>query len=466
MEAFDDRDTISAPLDGAGGGRGGLSRDPIEALRVCGSRHEVEIPKSHKSFTLGAGRNCDLVLEDDYASKIHCALERRPGGHMAILDAGSKNGTLLNGNRVESAELCPGAIITVGKTKVVALGRRSRGRLTAYEMLRGKDPAFREQIDLAIRAASSACSVLIVGETGTGKELVARAIHDASPRCAAPFVALNCGAIAPELIASELFGHERGAFTGATSNREGVFERAHGGTLFLDELAELPVDHQPHLLRVLETGTLCPVGGNYERAVDVRLVAATNRSESLGTPRGPLRPDLYHRVATVFVTLPPLRERSGDIPILVRTFLDELTPEFGPRSVPSSVMRTLSAYPWPGNVRELRHAVQRAVALCRHELTLDKLLPPQLAAAPLCPAPTHKRTLAASEPGIGDEGLGAFDQFQRDLFLRTLEQEGSIRKAADVLDIPKSTFADRCRRLGIRRVNGRRYAVVNRRLDR
>jgi len=466
MDPFDDRETISAPIEGLGGGSRPPSRDPVEALRECGSRREIEIPRERSRFTIGAGQDCDLPLDDDYATSLHCVIERRPGGGAVLRDCRSKNGSLLNGNRVEIAELRPGALLTIGKTQLVVLGRRSRGRLTSYERLRGKDPAFREQVDLAVQAASSTCSVLILGETGTGKELVARAIHDASPRCAAPFVALNCGAIAPDLIASELFGHEKGAFTGATANREGVFERAHGGTLFLDELAELPLDHQPHLLRVLETHTICPVGGNAERTVDVRLVAATNRSDMLGSGDGPLRDDLYHRIATVPVALPPLRHRQGDIPILVRAFLDELAAEFGPRSVSRAVMRALCAYPWPGNVRELRHAVQRAVALCRYELTLDKLLPPQVTITPMSARASHKRTLPARERSrLGqatdaEDGLGPLDQVQRDMILDALDQHGSIRKAAQALGMAKSTLADRARRLGIRRVGDSCYRVV------
>src|SRR6185312_10581518 len=215
----------------------------------------------------------------------------------------------------------------------------------------------------ALKAAQTECSVLILGETGTGKDLLARVVHESSRRNMGPFVAVNCGAIPRELIASELFGHEKGAFTGATDARDGYFMEANGGTLFLDEMGELPIELQAHLLRVLETKTVRRVGSSIERPVNVRIVAATNRTEGLGTESSRLRTDLYHRLATGILALPPLRDRMSDVPELVDALLDELTPDYGRKQLSHAAWISLQKYGWPGNVRELRHAVARAVTL-------------------------------------------------------------------------------------------------------
>jgi transcriptional regulator with GAF, ATPase, and Fis domain len=305
--------------------------------------------------------------------------------------------------------------------------------------------------------AASGCSVLVAGETGTGKELFARAIHEASGRALGPFVAVNCGAIPAELVGSELFGHERGAFTGALVERDGVFVQADGGTLFLDELGELPRALQPHLLRALETRRVQRIGGNRDRAVDIRLVAATNRAE-LDGPSSPLRPDLYHRIATVVIELPPLRARRDDVARLVDSFLTELEPEFGTRTVDPEIVRLLAEQEWPGNVRELRHAVHRAVALSARELRLEDLLPyrrctPRAGAgagareaSPAWPLPLPPPPAGTAPP----DPMTAFDSALRQVLLAAYHQHGSMRRAAAALGIPRSTFADRARRLRIR----------------
>ena len=310
---------------------------------------------------------------------------------------------------------------------------------------------------MAMRAARTDCSVLVVGETGTGKELVARAIHDASPRSSGPFIAVNCGAISRDLIGAELFGHERGAFTGASAARDGVFVQASGGTLFLDELGELPREQQPHLLRVLETHNVRRLGGNCEQPVDVRLVAATNRVANLGTPDSSLRLDLFHRVATVVVPLPPLRERAGDIPLLVRAFMADFAHEFGQRAIDRHTLRALVEYPWPGNVRELRQAIQRAMTLCSEELTLDQLLPhvenhlvrsALQGATDKAPRRQKQKTRTRVCPTI-EARLRPIDIIIRDALLDALDSHSSMRRAAESLGLAKSTFADWARRLGI-----------------
>jgi len=295
-------------------------------------------------------------------------------------------------------------------------------------------------VEQALKAAQSECSVLILGETGTGKDLLARVIHESSRRSSGAFVAVNCGAIPRELIASELFGHEKGAFTGATETRDGYFMEANGGTLFLDEMGELPIELQAHLLRVLETKTVRRVGSSTERPVNVRIVAATNRTEGLGTESSRLRNDLYHRLATVVLGLPPLRERLSDVPELVDALLDELTPDYGRKQLTHEAWIALQRHSWPGNVRELRHAVARAVTLGGDTLEAHDFFTGGM-------GPNRRTELA--ELDDADPLLAPYESMMRGAMEQALAQYGSIRAAAAALGMPKSTFADRARQYGI-----------------
>jgi transcriptional regulator with PAS, ATPase and Fis domain len=293
-------------------------------------------------------------------------------------------------------------------------------------------------VEQALKAAQTDCTVLIVGETGTGKDLLARVIHEASRRMTEPFVAVNCGGIPRELIGSELFGHEKGAFTGAHADRDGYFVEAHGGTLFLDEIGELPIELQPHLLRVLESRRVRRIGSASEREVDVRIIAATNRLEHLGTDASKLRLDLYHRLATVVLVLPPLRERMGDLSELVQGMLHELVAEHGPKMLSDAAWKVLAENRWPGNVRELRHAVVRAVALGGDVLEPEHFFPEQ--------------RLVWSRPVEDDtdgEPLVPYERVLRSAMERAIAAHGSIRAAANHLGMPKSTFADRAQRWGL-----------------
>jgi two-component system, NtrC family, response regulator GlrR len=227
------------------------------------------------------------------------------------------------------------------------------------------------------RIAPSELSVLIEGETGTGKELVAESLHRASSRAAGPFVVFDCSSVAPTLVESELFGHERGAFTGAVSARAGVFELAQGGTLFMDELGELPKDLQPKLLRVLEKREVRRVGGSQPIPIDIRLIAATNRNLRAEVKRGAFREDLYFRVAGAQVEVPPLRERLDDLPLLIDEFLAESQPARTLAEIPSDVWDTFKSHGWPGNVRELRNAVQRMLVTPEHALEARDLFAAQ-----------------------------------------------------------------------------------------
>jgi DNA-binding NtrC family response regulator len=246
--------------------------------------------------------------------------------------------------------------------KFAEVERRSQG----FDTILGRSTALRQSLDQAARvAAHRDVTVLIGGETGTGKELLARAIHYESPRAAEPFVEVNCAAIPANLLESELFGHEKGAFTGAVTSKPGLFELAHGGTLLLDEVATLPLDLQPKLLRALESRTIRRVGGNQGRQVDIRLIAATHTDLRSAVARGEFREDLYYRLNVVALSLPPLRDREGDVELLAETFVSRIATSYGLPVPPlTPELRTaLRQHAWPGNVRELRNALERALVL-------------------------------------------------------------------------------------------------------
>jgi two-component system, NtrC family, response regulator HydG len=268
-----------------------------------------------------------------------------------------------------------------------ALKERLKG-LEGMSGVVGEAPSFRAAMDLVRQAAPSSATVLLQGESGTGKEVVARAIHDLSPRSSAPFVAVNSAAIPEGLLESELFGYEKGAFTGATARREGRFERAHGGTLFLDEIGELTAPIQAKLLRVLQDGTFERLGGNETLRTDVRVVAATNKDLEQEVAEGRFREDLYYRLAVIAVTLPPLREHRSDIPLLAQHFLKRYEGQaVRPlRGFTQAAMQALESYHWPGNVRQLENVVHRAVVLCRGDRIDLVDLPDEVRSAETVPA--------------------------------------------------------------------------------
>jgi DNA-binding NtrC family response regulator len=398
---------------------------------------EYPLAAEPQRWLVGSGTNCDLVLDDPYVSAMHCILERRPSGSLLVRDKRSRNGTMIDGNLVEAAELQVGSRLALGRTTLIALSGPNAYIPGALSSLRGHDPVFRATVEQAVKAAQTDCNVLIIGETGTGKDLLARVIHESSRRSTESFVAVNCGGIPRELIGSELFGHEKGAFTGAHAERDGYFVEADGGTLFLDEIGELPIELQPHLLRALESRRVRRIGGASERPVDVRIVAATNRVEHLGTEASKLRLDLYHRLATVVLVLPPLRERMSDLPELVQGILSELAPEHGEKTVSDAAWKALADNRWPGNVRELRHAVVRAVALGGTELEPEHFFPELRLVWP--------RANELPE----EEALVPYERVLRSAMERAIAAHGTIRAAASHLGMPKSTFADRAQRWGL-----------------
>jgi len=305
--------------------------------------------------------------------------------------------------------------------------------------LLGHSPAIRHLKYCLQRVAGSEVNVLILGESGTGKDLVAQVLHELSPRRAGPYIAVNCGAIAPNIIESELLGHERGSFTGAERCRAGYFEAAHRGSLFLDEISEMPMATQVKLLRVLETRTLRRVGGSDEIAVDLRIVAASNRPPSAAIRDGLLREDLLYRLSVVRVTVPPLRERPDDIPVLANQFLQDLNrQENQEKRFSPGFLRMLSAYAWPGNVRELKNAVNRAYILC------DDLI--ELPADALFRAVRLPRLSSGSlKVSIGT----SLEECERELILATLKHCRDDRpRCAAMLGVSLRTLYNRLDRYG------------------
>jgi two-component system, NtrC family, response regulator HydG len=313
---------------------------------------------------VGAHASCDLVLADPQVSRRHAELAVVPEG-IRIKDLGSTNGTWWQGTKVGEVVVPSGATVQFGATPVRIAAAEAMSLPPSDEdhfgAMAGKSVAMRELFAVLEMAAPTEATVLIEGESGTGKELAARAIHEASGRAKAPFVVVDCSAIAENLFDSQLFGHVRGAFTGADRERKGAFVEASGGTLFLDELGELPIAAQAKLLRALEAQTVQPVGADRPIQVDTRVVAATHRDLSRMVAAKEFRFDLFYRLAVVHVALPPLRERLEDLPHLVATFYRHRGAEPGP--IDGDNLERMRRHAWPGNVRELRNVLERAWAL-------------------------------------------------------------------------------------------------------
>jgi transcriptional regulator with GAF, ATPase, and Fis domain len=334
-----------------------------------GAQRGAERVMNRPVFRIGKSSENDLALDDETVSRVHCEVVQDRRGFL-VRDLDSTNGTLLDGSSIREAYLHPGAVLTVGRIEL-----KVRPYAETIELLPSENDTFGESVgkSLAMRQifglleqlAPSDATVLLEGETGTGKDVLAREVHLKSPRSKRPFVVVDCGAVVGTLIESELFGHERGAFTGAIDSRQGAFELANGGTLFLDEVGELPLDLQPKLLRAIEQRAFRRVGGNREVRVDIRLVAATKRNLKMEVERGKFREDLYFRLAVVPVTLPPLRERREDVRALVLALLERLRGDGPPFEVEPSLLVALEAHEWPGNVRELRNVLERAAYLAR-----------------------------------------------------------------------------------------------------
>jgi transcriptional regulator with GAF, ATPase, and Fis domain len=354
-------------LVGDGGARLRVRKIRVEIAAGPDAGRAVELPGPEVS--IGTDERCTLKLGDAHVSRHHLDLRVDDVG-LRVIDAGSHNGTKLDGVRIADAWARADSSIVIGGTTLtlrlvddyveVPLSTRER-----VGSLIGRSVPMRRLFALIERVGPTDSTVLVEGETGAGKELVAEAIHEESQRASGPFVVVDCSAISANLIESELFGHVRGAFTGAVGDREGAFEQADGGTLFLDEIGELPLELQPKLLRALERREVRRVGGNQPRTVDVRIVAATNRQLAAEVERGAFREDLFYRLDVVRLRVPPLRERADDIPLLAEHFARQLRKQVPPGepTLPRALVRQLQQQAFPGNVRELRNAVTRALSI-------------------------------------------------------------------------------------------------------
>ena len=323
------------------------------------------------------------------------------------------------------------------ENKALRLQLREHGM---FGRMIGNSPQIRKVYQVIEQAAPTAASVLVWGESGTGKELVAQTIHQLSPRAAMPFVAINCAAIPETLLESEIFGHERGAFTGATERREGCFELADRGTLFLDEIAEMTPATQVKLLRVLQERTFRRLGGRHEQTVDVRVIAATNVNPMEAVKKGKLREDLYYRLNVFAIELPPLRARKDDLPLLVQAFLAEFSTRNrkSVTGVEPAAMRLLEQYHWPGNVREVRNVIERAVILAQGEFIEARHLPPLVAEVR-----EASRTALSLEPGT------TVEEAERRLILLTLEHTRDNKtRAAEILGISLKTLHNKLKAAG------------------
>ena len=381
---------------------------------------------------VGTHPSNDLPLEDRTCSRQHCEIQYTDRGYL-LVDLDSTNGTYVDGKRAERVFLSPGATLTVGTTSIVftPLDEDIEIELDGEGFLGGmvgRSLKMRQLFGLIKKIAPMDVSVVLQGETGTGKELAARAIHDLSARAKGPFVVLDCGAIPPNLIESELFGHEKGAFTGAISSRPGAFERASGGTIFMDEMGELQLDLQPKLLRVLENRELRRVGGNEVLGVDVRVIAASNRDLAKEVQAGNFREDLYFRLSVINLLLPSLRQRRDDIPHIIRHVLEdpETLARHGPKGISPRAMAVLMNYAWPGNVRELINVVSHVLTFSEgREIDLANLptrLQGEEGAGPL-PFNEHLSFKEAK-----DQLLGSFEREYLAVVLRRCE--GNMSRAA------------------------------------
>jgi DNA-binding NtrC family response regulator len=381
---------------------------PVVALRSAELR-VIKGPDLGRSCTLelervrvGTGADNDLVLTDSRVSRSHAEFQVNDLGYL-VVDLGSTNGTFYRGSRVREAIVVPGAEVRVGET-ILRLDRGAerseviKDRATFGTMI-GSSPAMRTVYGVLAKVAPTDMTVLVQGETGTGKELVAEELHRQSHREGHPFCVVDCCTLPSTLVESELFGHRRGAFSGAVEDREGLFERARGGTVFLDEIGELELEMQTRLLRVLDQRTVRRVGCNVSRKVDFRLIAATNRDLAAEVKQGRFRQDLYFRLAVIRVKLPPLRDRGEDVRVLARHFLWQAgCPDPDAVLVPE-VARVMRTRRWPGNVRELRNFVEQAMlAVDGVPLPDDELSPPATPAAEPTPMGERSQWLASVLP--------------------------------------------------------------------
>jgi DNA-binding NtrC family response regulator len=419
--------------------------------------------------TVGRAPPSQVRIDDDSLSREHARFTRSERS-VLVEDLRSTNGTWTGGVRVDRSELSPGDEVMLGNVPLRARCVAARAINTAKlrpkcrERTTSSSRAMIRVFSTVTKLARSPIPVLLLGETGTGKEIVARAIHERSPRRARPMVCVNCGAIPPQLVESTLFGHERGAFTGAGQQQRGLFEAADGGTVLLDEVGELPPAAQAALLRVLETRRVVRVGSSREIDVDVRVVAATHRDLEAMCASGGFRLDLLYRLNAMTLTIPPLRARPEEIEPLALRFLQQANKANGLaiRGIEAEALALLQSYRWPGNARELRNAIERAVIVAEGEWIADRDLPERVCGASARePSPAREAATFGEEPAAGAGGsAGGADSFrtrllryEAELIVEALRDSGwNQTEAAHALGMPLRTLVHKIKTLGIKRL--------------
>ncbi|NKB68488.1 MAG: response regulator [Candidatus Latescibacteria bacterium] len=423
--------------------------------------HILSAENGAAGIALFEGETVDLVLTDfrmpdmDGMGVLQRVRQLNPDVEVVLMTAYSTVGGAVEAMREGACHYLEKPIDLDALDEVVQKALEHRHLVSENELLKEQlqqgtglsgiisvDPAMEEALNIVARAASSRATVLIRGESGTGKELVARAVHTASPRNPQAFVAVNCAALNQNLIESELFGHEKGAFTAADRQRQGRFEQADGGTLFIDEVAEIPLEVQVKLLRVLQERTIERVGGNQVLEVDVRLISATNQDLEAMIAAGTFREDLFYRLNVVVVQLPPLRQRRRDIPVLVDYFLRRYNEENGKAidAVSKEAMDLLMRYDYPGNVRELQNIIERAVVMGRGAVVTRADLTAQVQAAPAAPDPDQSGTLPEQ-----------VETMERTAIAQALQQADGVQsRAAEILGLSERNLRYKLRKYGLK----------------
>jgi len=442
---FDDIDSLSTTLRPRQAGTSGTFVLKVTEGPDRGKSFELD-ESTPTTILLGQSPACSVRLSDRSVSRRHASLEICDA-KLRVIDLASSNGTTLQGIMISDAFCSGGELLRVGATTLRVEVRSSKALLDlpeakSFGLTIGRSAAMRRLYPLCERLAASKVPVLIEGETGTGKEVLAESLHCEGPRAEGPYVVFDCAAVPANLLESELFGHERGAFTGAVATRKGVFERAHGGTLLIDEIGDLDLHMQPKLLRVLERGEIQRVGGREALPVNVRVLSATRRDLDREVQAGRFRDDLFHRLVVARIELPPLRRRREDIALLVRHFVEQLAGEAD--AISSELLARWTDYAWPGNVRELRNAVARHLAI--GELGGLPVFDDDLDDAPQsldaeAPQTPEVRLPLALELPLADARQRAIEEFDRRYVQGILAaHRGNVTHAADAAGVAKRYF--------------------------
>ncbi|PIR18200.1 MAG: Fis family transcriptional regulator [Deltaproteobacteria bacterium CG11_big_fil_rev_8_21_14_0_20_49_13] len=435
------------------------------SLRKC-QLSVIDGPDKGKKYSLvkpitkiGKKENNDLVLADTTVSRTHLALEYSSDNFL-LRDMDSTNGSYVNGTRVKESYLVPGDRIKIGNTTLEFVAFEEKVKIEPSDKeifgeMVGISIKMRQIFGLLEKISASLATVIIEGETGTGKDLVARAIHENSPRKNKPFVVFDCSSVAPNLIESELFGHEKGSFTGAIKTRRGAFEEANTGTIFLDEIGELTLDLQPKLLRALESREIRRVGNNIPTPIDVRVICATNRNLKKEVAEGRFREDLYYRLSVVRILLPPLRERAEDISPIIEKFL--LGGKFNKKEdgslhvtkVDDDALKALQRYRWPGNVRELQNLVERAAAVAGGETITKEQVDFVFSELERDDDKTERMEVVKDIP-FKEAKQKVVEVFERDYLLDLLRRNGyNLSKAAREAGIDRKHIRNLLKKYGI-----------------